>query len=51
MSLLLLVSLLLISVLITNGLTLPIHLLHLPTFPWWLNWAIGLSLLSWVLGD
>jgi hypothetical protein len=51
MGLLLLIGLLLVCVLITDGLVFPLHLLHLPHLPLWLSAAIALTLLSWFLDD
>jgi hypothetical protein len=51
MNLVLLSLSVLIGVIITNIISFPIHLLHLPHIPLWLGWTIGLGLLSWLLTE
>lgn len=52
MPLIMLVVSLLITIWLTHGLVLlPLRLLHLPDFPYWLDWAIILALLSWAIGE
>jgi hypothetical protein len=51
LALILFLAMLLPAIWLTDSLSFLIHLFSFPHFPWWLNVAIGLSVLSWLMRD